>query len=61
LRYNSVLARGDVVLADSHFSAGLAVRLDSQAARIRVVRQGLDRRVFAPGAVAPARVQAVRR
>jgi glycosyltransferase involved in cell wall biosynthesis len=62
LRYNSVLARGDAVLADSNFSAGLAAKLHSPAAgKIRVVHHGLDCRVFAPDAVAPARVRAARR
>lgn len=61
LRYDSVLALGDMVLADSQHSAHAAAKLNSQTAMIRVVRQGLDRRVFAPSAVAPARVQAVRR
>jgi glycosyltransferase involved in cell wall biosynthesis len=60
LRYNSVLARGDVVLADSLFSAGLAAKLHKPEAKIRIVHQGLDCRVFSPGAVTPARVQAVR-
>jgi glycosyltransferase involved in cell wall biosynthesis len=62
LRYNSVLARGDAVLADSRFSAELARRLHTPAAaKIRVVRQGVDCRIFAPDTVAPARVQEVRR
>jgi glycosyltransferase involved in cell wall biosynthesis len=62
LRYNSVLARGDAVLADSNFSAGLAAKLHSPAAgKIRVVHHGLDCRVFTPDAVAPARVEAARR
>jgi glycosyltransferase involved in cell wall biosynthesis len=62
LRYNSILARGDAVLADSRFSAELARRLHTPAAaKIRVVRQGVDCRIFAPDTVAPARVQDVRR
>jgi glycosyltransferase involved in cell wall biosynthesis len=62
LRYNSVLARGDAVLADSRFSAELARKLHTPAAaKIRVVRQGVDCRIFAPDTVAPARVQDVRR
>jgi glycosyltransferase involved in cell wall biosynthesis len=61
LRYNSVLARGDVVLADSSFSAQLAAKLHKGPGRLRIVHQGLVCRAFAPGAVTPARVQAVRR
>jgi glycosyltransferase involved in cell wall biosynthesis len=62
LRYDSVLARGDAVLVDSNFAAALIANLHSPAAgRIRVVRHGLDCRVFTPDAIAPARVQAVRR
>jgi glycosyltransferase involved in cell wall biosynthesis len=62
LRYNSVLARGDAVLADSRFSAELARKLHTPAAaKIRIVRQGVDCRIFAPDTVAPARVQEVRR
>jgi glycosyltransferase involved in cell wall biosynthesis len=60
LRYNSVLARGDTVLADSRFSARLAAKLYRPSGKIRIIRHGLERRVFAPSAVTPARVQAVR-
>ena len=61
-RYNSVLARGDVVLAESNFAACLAVNLHPPAAgKTRVVPHGLDCQDFAPDAVAPARVQAARR
>src|ERR1700731_728863 len=62
LRYNSVLARGDAVLADSIFTAALIAKLHFPAAgKIRVVHHGLDCKVFTPDAVAPARVQATRR
>jgi glycosyltransferase involved in cell wall biosynthesis len=62
MRYNSVLARGDLVLADSGYTAALACKLYAPAAeKIRVVHQGLDCRIFAPETVTPARVQAVRR
>jgi glycosyltransferase involved in cell wall biosynthesis len=61
LRYNSVLARGDAVLADSNFTAALIAKLHFPAAgKIRVVHHGLDCQVFTPDAVAPARVQAAR-
>lgn len=61
LRYHSVLARGDVVLADSNFSAQLAGRLYPWVGKIEVIYQGVDCRVFSPSAVTPARVQEVRR
>lgn len=62
LRYNSVLARGDLVLAESSYAAGIAAKCYSLAAnKIRTIRQGLDSRVFSPAAVAPARVEKVRR
>jgi glycosyltransferase involved in cell wall biosynthesis len=60
LRYNSVLARGDVVLADTRFSAEVAAKLHGRGEEIRIVHQGLDCQVFSPGMVTPARVQAVR-
>jgi glycosyltransferase involved in cell wall biosynthesis len=62
LRYNSALARGDAVLADSNFTAALIAKLHFPAAgKIRVVHHGLDCQVFTPDAVAPARVQTTRR
>lgn len=62
LRYNSVLARGDMVLADSSFAASLARQLHVPVAgKIHIVHQGVDCRMFAPEMVTPARVQAVRR
>ena len=62
LRYNSVLARGDAVLADLNFTADLIAKVHFPAAgKIRVVHDGLDCHVFTPDAVAPARVQAARR
>ncbi|MGH6847720.1 MAG: glycosyltransferase [Methylocella sp.] len=62
LRYNSVLARGDVVLADSNFAARLAANLYPPAeGKTRVVHHGLDCQFFTPDAVTPVRVQAARR
>src|ERR1700732_5474673 len=62
LRYNSVLARGDAVLADSNFTADLIAKVHfPTAGEKRVVHHGLDCQVFTPDAVAPARVQATRR
>ncbi|WP_026606857.1 glycosyltransferase [Methylocapsa acidiphila] len=62
VRYNSILARGDVVLADSAEAAKLIAELYPAAAnKIAVARRGVDCKVFSPAAVSPARVQAVRR
>jgi glycosyltransferase involved in cell wall biosynthesis len=61
-RYNSVMARGDAIIADSLFAAGLIAKLYPTAeGKIRVIPRGVDCRIFAPKAVQPARVQVVRR
>ncbi len=61
LRYNSIMARGDVVIADSAFTAGLIARLFPAAREhVHIVVGGVDCRLFAPKTVAPARVQAMR-
>lgn len=62
MRYNSVLARGDAVLAGSRFAASLARKLYAPAAeKIQIVHQGIDCRLFAPELVTPERVQEARR
>jgi glycosyltransferase involved in cell wall biosynthesis len=62
LRYNSVMARGDVVIANSDYTAGLVARLYPWArARLRVIHRGTDFSKFAAGAVAPARVARLRK
>ena len=60
--YNSVMARGDVVIANSHYTADL-IRSNHPAARdrIRVIHRGTNFAVFSPAGVAPERVEAVRR
>ena len=61
LRYNSVMARGDVVIANSHFTADLIARHYPQARqRIRVIHRGADMLQFSPAAVDPARVARLR-
>lgn len=60
LRYNSVLARGDLVLASSRYAASLAAKCHPSAKSIRIVRPGVDCRFFSPGAVTPSRVKAIR-
>lgn len=60
--YNSVMARGDAVIANSHYTGGLIRSHYPQAAeRIRVIHRGTDFSVFSPFAVAPERVEALRR
>jgi glycosyltransferase involved in cell wall biosynthesis len=62
LLYNSVMARGDVVIANSRYTGDLITSLYPQArGRIRVIHRGTDLMVFSPTAVAPERVQSLRR
>lgn len=60
-RYNSVMAAGDVVIANSHFTAGLVrSRYETPEAKIRVIHRGVSPVVFAPEAVTPERIAALR-
>lgn len=61
--YNSVMARGDVVIANSHYTAALIRDRHAEQAgnRIRVIHRGTDLTAFHPGAVEAARVEALRR
>lgn len=63
LLYNSVMARGDVVIANSHYTADLIRRAHPEQAgdRIVVIHRGTDLSTFTPSAVAPGRVEALRR
>ncbi|GJD48164.1 D-inositol 3-phosphate glycosyltransferase [Methylobacterium crusticola] len=63
LLYNSVMARGDVVIANSHFTADAILALHPHVVgeRLRVIHRGTDLAAFAPSQVAPARVEALRR
>jgi glycosyltransferase involved in cell wall biosynthesis len=55
--YNSVMARGRIVIAASHFIADLvAARHRVDPARIRVIPRGVDPAAFDPAAVAGNRV-----
>lgn len=59
--YNSVMARGDVVIANSYFTSQRILELHPFAAgRVRVVHRGTDIDTFAPSAVEPARVRKLR-
>jgi glycosyltransferase involved in cell wall biosynthesis len=61
--YNSVMARGDVVIANSRYTADLIHRLHAEQAgdRVRVIHRGTDLAVFNPVAVGAGRVEALRR
>ena len=60
--YNSVMARGERVIAISGFIAEhLRARHGTDPARLRVIPRGVDERRFDPASVPPARVAALRR
>jgi glycosyltransferase involved in cell wall biosynthesis len=62
LLYNSVMARGDVVIANSAYTAGLiASAYDFARAHTAIIYRGADLRHFARGAVDRARVQKMRK
>jgi glycosyltransferase involved in cell wall biosynthesis len=59
--YNSVMARGDVVIANSAFTARLIIeRYRTPADRIRIIHRGVDPAVFNRAAIAPSRLDALR-
>lgn len=59
--YNSVMARGDVVIANSRYTAELiAGRYGTGRSRIAVIHRGIGRDVFTPDRIAPERVAALR-
>lgn len=59
--YNSVMARGDRVIAISHFIAAIVLlRHGTDPARLRVIPRGVDMRRFDPSAVAAERIAALR-
>lgn len=61
LRYNSIMAKGDAVIANSAFTAEHIAGLYPFAAeKIRVIERGIDFRLFSPNEVDPGRVQALR-
>ncbi len=60
--YNSVMARGDVVIANSAYTGGLILSKHPMARdRVRVVNRGTNFSAFAPAAVSADRVQALRK
>jgi glycosyltransferase involved in cell wall biosynthesis len=59
--YNSVMARGDVVIANSHYTADLIATMHPVARpRIRVIHRGTDFSTFQPGSVGPERIEKLR-
>jgi glycosyltransferase involved in cell wall biosynthesis len=59
--YNGVMARGDAVIANSHYTARLiAERHGTDPARIRIIQRGIDPSRFAPEVVAADRMAALR-
>ena len=60
-RYNSVMARGDVVIANSSWTADMVGKLYPQAVpRIATIPRGIDLHRFSPHAVEPDRVRHLR-
>jgi glycosyltransferase involved in cell wall biosynthesis len=59
--YNSVMARGDVVIANSDYTASLVrTRYGTPAEKIRVIHRGVDPVEFDPATLAPERLAKVR-
>jgi glycosyltransferase involved in cell wall biosynthesis len=59
--YNSVMARGDVVIANSQFTADLiGRRYGTPRARIVSIHRGVDAGAFDPDRIAPERTSALR-
>ena len=60
--YNSVMARGDRVIANSEYTASLiASRQPDAGPRIRVIYRGVDGAVYDPSAIPAERVAALRK
>ncbi|MBV9974586.1 MAG: glycosyltransferase family 4 protein [Hyphomicrobiales bacterium] len=61
LLYNSIMARGDAVIANSRYTADVISRLYPWAReRTEVIYRGTDLSLFSPPAVAPERVEKLR-
>ncbi len=60
--YNSVMARGDVVIANSEYTARLIrARYGTPMERIAVIPRGVDMERFSPDAISRERMHALRR
>jgi glycosyltransferase involved in cell wall biosynthesis len=56
-RYNQVMARGERVIAVSHFIADhIQKHYEIEASKLRIIHRGVDLRVFNPGAHSTARM-----
>jgi glycosyltransferase involved in cell wall biosynthesis len=56
--YNSVMARGDVVIANSHYTSRLIQsRYGTPEIRIRVIHRGIDEESFDPSKVSAERIE----
>lgn len=59
--YNSVMARGDLVIANSNFTADLVhARYATPRSRLRVIPRGVDGSVFDPASIGEQRTDALR-
>ncbi len=59
--YNGVMARGDAVIANSHYTADLIrMRYGTPSPRLHVIYRGVDAAQFDPAQIAPERVDALR-
>jgi glycosyltransferase involved in cell wall biosynthesis len=59
--YNSVMARADVIIANSNYTSRLIQsRYGTVPTRIRVIHRGVDEAAFDPAQVSPARLDALR-
>lgn len=62
LLYNSVMARGEVVIANSHFTAErIQAQFRMNPTCLRVIHRGTNFETFSPDRVSPARVEKIRR
>jgi glycosyltransferase involved in cell wall biosynthesis len=60
--YNSIMARGDIVIANSRYTADLIQqRYGTPSNRIAVIPRGVDIARFSPASIDPARIAALRR
>ena len=60
--YNSVMAKGDIVIANSAYTAGLIrSRYGTPETRIRVIHRGVDPSVYDPDAITQDRLMNLRR
>ena len=60
--YNSVMARGEVVIANSHFTAErIQAQFRMNPTCLRVIHRGTNFETFSPDRVSPARIEKIRR